>query len=402
MSKITTDASFERLAGLPFSVAEYRARCERVRAEMKARDIDVLYVTSPANLFYLCGYEAIWYPNRLPLGAVVDRTSEQLVVFDWTRHEGYVNARVLCDETVLFDYGNAAARVTEAFAQRGWLQRTVGLEWNSPNPSATVMVEVGDMLSKGGATVVSGDWVVDQVRLYKSAAELDCIRRAARFADGAMLQLGEVLRPGMTEIEVAAHLASLLAQAGSEPAATSVLVNSGPTAWMDVHTFPSHRKLAAGDVVSVDCCGVVNRYHANLGRTFAIGKPNEHARRMLELACGGFDELQRSARIGESPRAAAAAAEAHIRERIAAEHIWWIGGYALGIAFPPSWVGHTYLADDGVQRCSLLPGYVSNFETMFFDRRQGFEVACIDTLVMTGSGLELLSAVPRKLLEVAT
>ena len=54
---------------LPFSVEEYGARRKRVRAAMESRGIDILYVTSPANLCYLTGYEAIWYPNRLPFGS---------------------------------------------------------------------------------------------------------------------------------------------------------------------------------------------------------------------------------------------------------------------------------------------------------------------------------------------
>jgi Xaa-Pro aminopeptidase len=45
-------------AGLPFRVEEYRTRHERVRADMAACGMDLLYVTSPANLFYLTGYES--------------------------------------------------------------------------------------------------------------------------------------------------------------------------------------------------------------------------------------------------------------------------------------------------------------------------------------------------------
>jgi Xaa-Pro aminopeptidase len=88
---------------LPFSIDEYRDRHKRVRFAMAARGIDLLYVTSPANLFYLTGYEAIWYPNRLPLGAVIHCAQPDLTFFDWTRHEGYVGTRVLCDEVVFVD-----------------------------------------------------------------------------------------------------------------------------------------------------------------------------------------------------------------------------------------------------------------------------------------------------------
>jgi Xaa-Pro aminopeptidase len=216
-----------------------------------------------------------------------------------------------------------------------------------------------------------------------------------------MQQLQNDLRPGMSEIEVSAHLGQLLAERGSEIAATPPLVNSGPSAWADVHAFPSHRRLQRGDVVSVDCCGVIDRYHANLARTFALGKPNRRAQQIIALAADSVLELQKQARLGEGPELALAAADRYVRSRIPEENIWWVGGYSLGIGMPPSWVGHTYLANDGPQRCEWQPGYVSNYENVFTDRAEGFEAQNIDTIVMTETGLEVLSALPRKLLEVA-
>ena len=385
---------------MPFTRDQYRDRLGRLCQELEKRGIDVLYLTSPPNLCYLSGYEAVWYPPRLPLGVAVDRRAVQLVLFDWTRHEAYACSRVCCDDIVLFDYADAPEILARTFRARGWARRVVGLERWSPTPCAPVMAAVTDRLRDEGAQLVSGDWIVDELRLYKSPAELERIRRAAAIADAAMRVLQRDLKPGMTEIEVSTHLTVLLARYGSEIAATPPLVNSGPTAWADTHSFPSNRALEVGDTVAVDCCGVIDRYHANLGRTFALGSPHPRAREILELAADSVLELQRTARLGEGPESAAAAASGYVRERIPARNIWWVGGYSLGIAMPPSWVGHTYLANDGPQRCRLLPGYVTNYETVFIDREAGFEAACIDTLIMTDAGLEVLSSVPRGLLEV--
>lgn len=386
---------------LPFPEFEYRLRRERVRDEMAARGIDVLFVTSPPNLLYLTGYQAIWYPPRLPVGAVLVRDAPDVVAFDWVRHEGYVRDAVLCDDAVLFEYGDAIAVAVDAFRSRGWVQASIGLEECSANPSPAVLNQLSRALSSAGARVVSGDWVVDRVRLYKSASELQRIRTAADIADRAFERLREELRPGLSELEASARVASLLAEEGSEIAATPPLVSSGPDAWRDTHAFPGHRLLQPGDVVSVDACGVVDRYHANLARTYALGEVSAVARELLEQTAGSVDELIRAARPGEGPEAAAAAADRYVRERVAPERIWWIGGYALGLALPPSWVGHTYLANDGPQRCLLAPGYVSNFENVLLDEDEGFAASFIETVVMTESGLEVLSRLPRTLIDVA-
>jgi Xaa-Pro aminopeptidase len=386
---------------LPFPEFEYRRRRDRVRDEMAARGVDVLYVTSPPNLLYLTGYQAIWYPPRLPVGAVLVRDAPDVVAFDWVRHEGYVRDAVLCDDAVFFEYADAVDVAVEAFRSRGWLDGAVGLEESAANPSPALLGALTRGLTDAGGRVVSGDWVVDRVRLYKSDAELERVRTAADMADRAFERLAEELRPGISELEVSARIAALLAEEGSEIAATPPLVSSGPDAWRDTHAFPGHRLLQRGDVVSVDACGVVDRYHANLSRTYALGEVSPVARELLEQAAGSVDELVRAARLGEGPEAAAAAAERYVRERIAPERIWWVGGYALGLALPPSWVGHTYLANDGPQRCLLMPGYVSNFENVFFDEHEGFAADFIETVVMTESGLEVLSRLPRTLIDVA-
>src|SRR5262249_25048525 len=77
--------------------------------------------------------------------------------------------------------------------------------------------------------------------------------------------------------------------------------------------------------------------------------------------------------------------------------VWWVGGYALGIAVPPSWVGHTYLSNDAFESFTWEPGYVTNYENILFDRDRGFTASYMETLVMTESGIEALSRHPREL-----
>ena len=385
-----------------FSHAEFDERERKVRETMSREGLDALYVTSPPNLFYLTGYDAIWYPWRLPLGCVVLREPAKLIFFDWTRHEGYARLHARCDEFVFFEYADAAESVRGAFRERGLSGLTVGFERFSLNPAAPIVDAVAEGLAADGAEIRAGDWIIDDVRLYKSPAEVERVREAAAIADVAFTSLRQQLRPGITELQAAALVTSLLADAGSEVAATPPLVNSGPTAWVDTHSFPSNRLLEADDTVAIDCCAVVDRYHANLCRTFALGSPDPDAAAMIEAAAGSVEELQRLARLGEGPEKAAAAAERWVYDRVAAEKVWWVGGYSLGIGMPPSWVGHTYLANDGLTKVTWQPGYVSNYEMVIVDREGGFEACTIDTVLMTEDGLEALSEHPRALLEVGS
>lgn len=383
---------------LPFELSEYERRHAALRRSLVDRDVDVLVVTSPANVYYLTGYVASWYPPRLPVGVIFQRDSDEVLFVDWSRHVDYVPMNALHDDLIQVDYGTAPAQLTEAMRERGLTSGNVAIEWSSPSPVPSVVREIALLLQECGARVVDGDWIVDDVRVYKSAAELDRIRRAGEIADEAFRELGERIGPGMSELGISALITALLAERGSEVPAQHALVSSGPTAWADVHAFPSRRRIERGEVVSVDASAVIDRYHVNLSRAFCVGGWNQAADDYLRAGAECLARFCEEARIGESPRDAMAKAEQQLRERVPAENIWWVGGYGFGIAFPPSWVGHTYLADDGPRPTPLDVGYVSNFETILFDRVAGFEAAAIDTIVVTEDGVAPLSTIPRRLI----
>ena len=147
----------------------------------------------------------------------------------------------------------------------------------------------------------------------------------------------------------------------------------------------------------VDACGVYNRYHADVCRTFAIGRYHPAARAILEVTAQSVLEVQKAVRPGDPLDVAQRVAEEYVFSRFPRERVWWVGGYALGIAVPPSWVGHTYLSNDAYEQFTWEPGYVTNYENILFDRDQGFTASYMETLLMTEQGIEVLSNVPRTL-----
>ena len=58
-----------------------------------------------------------------------------------------------------------------------------------------------------------------------------------------------------------------MAGLGGEVPAIRTMVSAGPQVWCRTHSPPSTRPVETGDVMYVDCCGVVNRYRnpAQLG-----------------------------------------------------------------------------------------------------------------------------------------
>jgi Xaa-Pro aminopeptidase len=384
-------------AELPFPEAEYRDRARRVREEMARRDVDVLFVMSPANLCYLSGFESIWYPPRAPLGVVVSRHDQKLVFLDYERHETLVRRTALLDDAVFYRYEDALDTIAAAFRDRGWHEGTVGIEWWTQTPGGPLVRETADRLAAVGADIVAGDWIVDRVRAVKSPAEVECIREAAEIADAAFEDLLETVRPGRTELQIAARLDSVMADHGGESAAIRTMISAGPDVWCRTHAAPSRRPVEVGDVMYVDVCGVVKRYHADLCRTVAIGRDHPEVRSILEQTARSVEEVKQAVAPGDPLDVAQRVAEKYVFSRFPREQVWWVGGYALGIAVPPNWVGHTYISNDAFEQFTWEPGYVTNYENILFDRDKGFTASYMETLLMTGSGIETLSRHPREL-----
>ncbi len=56
----------------PFPPEEYAARRAKTRAAMAEAGIDALYVTVPADLTWLTGYDMIWYHMRSLTGLLLE------------------------------------------------------------------------------------------------------------------------------------------------------------------------------------------------------------------------------------------------------------------------------------------------------------------------------------------
>ena len=130
---------------------------------------------------------------------------------------------------------------------------------------------------------------------------------------------------------------------------------------------------------------------------YALGDDDPGARAILDYTTQSVEHVVAGVRPGDPLDVAQRIAEEHVFARYGREQVWWVGGYALGISLPPDWVGHTYLSNDAYEQFTWEPGYVTNYENILFDRDAGFTASYMETLLMTETGLEILSRVPRTL-----
>lgn len=388
----------------PFSTEEYKSRLDRVRARMAQAGIDVLFVGSPDGINYLTGHQVEWYQAQSPkiwpgtsgVAVHVDRdhyilfeTVRELLVTKYTTHS--TDTRTFPPDTMR----DGTAFIAKELKASGWLPGQVGLEYWSYRPIRAVSERFEARFKDAGCAVVDGSDILREVRHVKSAAELACIAQAARIADKGMAAAQEALRPGVTELEIYGELVRGLAAAGGEVSGIVQPVISGQKTGSP-HAVASRKTMRAGELVGIDVCGVYNRYHCNLARTFSLGAPGKDVLDIVGKSVASLDfirsTLKTGARLGDFSRQLVAFYEK--------QGIWqdrgWVGGYEMGIAFPPDWVGNFVFdpTDDFNHDRVFEPNTVINYENQFYlPRRQGHFFQ-IDSIMFEPGGWKYMSDYP--------
>lgn len=114
--------------------------------------------------------------------------------------------------------------------------------------------------------------LIAEIRMVKTEAELEKIRRAVSIADEAMAYLYQWIQPGMRETDVAWELEVQFHRLGADGLAFDTIVAAGPNGALP-HARPTERVIERNDIVVVDMGCVVDGYASDVTRTFSIGQP---------------------------------------------------------------------------------------------------------------------------------
>ncbi len=160
----------------------------------------------------------------------------------------------------------------------GLVEATIGLEKNFFD-AALFEVFKGHILPK--AQVVPATPVLSRLRMIKEAAEIDCMREAARVADAGMMAAKKALRIDTREIDVAGEAEYAMREAGAVGWASATYVASGSRSAI-AHGPPSLKVIEDGDVVQVHVAPVARGYTVDLCRTLFVGNVASEAAKALE------------------------------------------------------------------------------------------------------------------------
>ena len=135
------------------------------------------------------------------------------------------------------------------------------------------------------------------LRLRKTKVEISKIKEAQRLTDEAFSYIINIIKPGMTEKQVATELKKKVLDLGSEDFAFEYIVVSGENTSIP-HGRPSDRELKKGDAVIIDFGAKVDGYCSDMTRTVFIARAGEEKRTVYEKVLSAQKRAIAQVKIG--------------------------------------------------------------------------------------------------------
>ena len=234
-----------------------------------------------------------------------------------------------------------------------------------------------------------------ELRIVKDGAEQRALARACALTDACFEQILPLIRPGVSELELAWELDAQILRGGAEALSFDTIVLFGARAAMP-HGRPSTVRLEPGQAVLLDFGAQVDGYHADMTRTVFCGEPGPDARLLHRIVADAQRVAEDAVRPGVSSRAVHAAAVSHIEA--AGEPAMGHGlghGIGLDVHEAPSLSTEAHPGDPG----TLEIGMTFTIEPgIYLPGRIGIRIE--DDYLLTDDGLRRLTASSRDLIVV--
>ncbi len=386
-----------------FDPEEYAARLAAVQARLAERELDAIVVSDPANVFYLCGYNAwsFYVPQCLvvPTDGLPHLFARAMDAqgAHWTanlprdRVHGYPERLVQHVTEHPFDWITRRAVEVGVLPDRSGGRVAAELDAHFFSARSHLALEA----ALEHSVVVDSAELVNWVRVVKSPAEVDALRVAGRIATDVMQVAIDGVEEGRRQCEVVAEIQQAQAfgsgvLGGDYPAIVPMLP-TGESAGTP-HLTWSDAPLFRGEATTIELAGVYRRYHAPLARTVVLGRPTP-----LLASCADAVGEGLEAALGEL-RPGRTGADVH---RAFTEVIGRHGftkesriGYSIGIGYPPDWGERTVsLREDSTTL--LEPGMALHVILGMWMDGWGYETS--EPVVLTDGAPERLTTVPQGL-----
>ena len=335
-------------------------------------------ITHPANWYYLTGFTG-------DAGLLIVGQGGTTLISDGRftaqAHEETSSIRFLEHKGNLID---SAGRVL-----RGQPGRRVGFD-----PSQVSVAQLRLLRKAAGARIqwISAPGLVEGLRIRKEPAELECMRQAATLAGDVLSRAVKLLRPGVTENDIAGEIEYQMRKGGASGPAFESIVAFGERSALP-HARPTSKRLRKNELVVLDLGAILAHYCSDITRTVYVGRAPARVKSWYKAVLEAQGAAIAAVRVGVSCGDVDAAARQVLAGYKLDRHFTHSTGHGLGLEV------HEDPRLARGQKALLESGYVVTIEPgVYIEGVGGIRIE--DDVAVHPRNTEVLTRIPRDLIEL--
>ena len=348
----------------------------KLRALFADSGIDGLIITGPENRYYMSGFSG-------SAATLVISADSAALITDFRYVE---QARAQAPEYRVYMHKNPMTDTLRDVVREMGVTK-LGFE------SDRITFSEYDTFAKAleGVATVPVKGLVESLRHIKNEHEIELIAKAVSITDDAFDHILGLIKPGVTEAEIANELLAFMIKRDMRPS-FDFIVASGVRGAMP-HGVASDKVIECGDLVTLDFGGFYQRYTSDMTRTVVVGPPSDEQRSIYDLVLRAQIAGIEAARAGSTGVEVDRASRAIIEEAGHGDHFGHGLGHAVGLEIHES--PRFSPADSSVIR----PGMVLSVEPGVYVPGWG-GVRIEDLVVITDGEAKVLTRSPKHLIQL--
>lgn len=321
---------------LQFSKKEYAARLERLKTKMVEQNLDCILLFAQESMYWLTGYDTFGYCF---FQCMVVKADGEIVLLTRSADLRQAQHTSTVENIIIWtDKSDAdpTKNLHEILSDLDLLGANIGVEYNTVGLTGKYCMDLNARL-KSFADLHSACELVNGLRVIKSKAELEYVRKAGELSDLALDAAIKKTKAGANEGDILAAMHSAIFSAGGDYAGNEFIIGSGRDAILCRYKS-GRRTLEKNDQMTLEWSGTWAHYHAAMMRTLIIGKPSTRHIEFHEAASSAHHAVREAMRVGNTFADMFDAHSNALDEAGLSRHRLNACGYSLGAAYTPSWM----------------------------------------------------------------
>lgn len=285
-------------------------RLQRLQQLLAQEQLDALLITNATNRRYMTGFT-----GTAGFALVTPHTAHLITDFRYVSQAG--------EQAPQYEIVEHRESIFKSVAELCAKLKVETLAFEAPHTTYQQYEELRERTAQVTLKATSG--LVEQLRIVKDENELQIIEQAAAIADRTYAHMLTVLRPGITERDVALEIEFFMRKQGATSSSFDTIVASGARGALP-HGVASDKRIESGDLVTMDFGALYNGYCSDITRTVAVGEPSAKQRELYAIVL----EAQLRGVAGLKPGITGREADALARDVIKAKGYGEYFGHSTG------------------------------------------------------------------------